>query len=119
MDRMVLIADDCINASAQLTDIIANIPGFRVAARARDGREALKLYATHRPPVVCMDIIMPHMDGLQAARAILRIDPQAAIYMVSSIADVPAKLSQAIALGVRDIIAKPFNGEDIRAMLLV
>lgn len=38
--------------------------------------------------------------------------------MISSIADVPSKLSNAIELGATDIISKPFNAEEVRAMLL-
>lgn len=118
MEKRVLIVDDCVNAADQLSAIIDNMPGFCVVGHARNGAEGLKLFGHLRPDVVCMDIVMPTMDGLQAARAILQASPGTSVYMISSIAEVPSKLAQAISLGARDIMSKPFNGEEIRAMLM-
>ena len=118
MPKRVLIVDDCINAADQLRSIVEALPGFTVVGHAHNGAEGLKLFAQLSPDVVCMDIVMPMMDGLQTARAILQRNPAALVYMISSIADVPAKLSKAIELGARDIIAKPFDREEIQAMLL-
>lgn len=113
----VLIVDDCVSAAVQLTEIIDRMDDFAVVGHALNGAEGLKLFANLRPEVVCMDIVMPTMDGLQSARAILTSSPGTRVYMISSIADVPSKLAQAITLGARDIMPKPFNGEEIRAML--
>ncbi|MDD9947349.1 MAG: response regulator [Myxococcales bacterium] len=118
MTKRVLIVDDCVNAADQLRAIVDGLPGFEVVGHAQNGAEGLKLFARLRPDVVCMDIVMPMMDGLQTARAILQHQPRVSVYMISSIADVPAKLSQAIELGARDVISKPFNREEIHAMLL-
>lgn len=92
--------------------------GFVVVGHAENGAEGLKLYHQLGPDVVCMDIVMPTMDGLQAGRAILSHNPYVELYMVSSIADMPAKLSQAIEMGARDIMAKPFSAEEVTAMLI-
>ena len=119
MRKRVLIVDDCESAAEQLARIIDGLPGFEVAGFAQDGAEGVRQFAALRPEVVCMDIVMPNLDGLQAARTILHIAPGTIIYMISSIADVPSKLRQAVALGARDIMPKPFDAEDIRAMLLV
>ena len=118
MVQRVLLVDDCDNAAAQLLQIIENMPGFVVVGHARNGAEALRMFATLRPDVVCMDIVMPTLDGLQAARSILQAAPQTALYMISSVAEVPSKFAQAVAVGARDIIPKPFRPEEVRAMLL-
>lgn len=118
MSKRVLIVDDCINAADQLRSIIDGLDDFEVVGHALNGAEGLKLFGRLAPDVVCMDIVMPVLDGLQTARAILHRNPEAAVYMISSIADMPTKLSQAIELGARDIISKPFNREEIQAMLM-
>lgn len=118
MTKRVLIVDDCVNAAEQLRRIVDGLDGYTVVGHALNGAEGLKLFGQLAPDVVCMDIVMPMMDGLQTARAILRGAPDTELYMISSIADVPAKLSQAIELGARDVMPKPFNAEEIRAMLL-
>ena len=50
---------------------------------ARDGREAIELWEEHRPDVTLMDIAMPVLDGLSAAREIRRRDPSACILVVT------------------------------------
>jgi len=118
MSKRVLIVDDCVNAADQLRAIVDGLPGFEVVGHAHNGAEGLKLFAQLEPDVVCMDIVMPMMDGLQSARAMLQRAPAASVYMISSLADVPTRLTQAIELGARDVISKPFNREEIQAMLL-
>lgn len=118
MTKRVLIVDDCVNAAEQLRQIVDALDGFEVVGHALNGAQGLKLFGQLSPDVVCMDIVMPMMDGLQTARAILRGNPDIELYMISSVADVPAKLSQAIEVGARDIMPKPFRPEDVRAMLL-
>lgn len=119
MGKGVLIVDDCTHAVAQLSHIVDALPGFQVVGHARDGAEGVRIFAALKPEVVCMDIVMPQLDGLQAARTILHMHPETIVYMISSIAEVPSKLSQAISLGARDIMPKPFDVEQVRAMLLV
>lgn len=118
LSKRVLIVDDSVHAAEQLRKIIETLEGFVVVGSAQNGAEGLKLYHQLGPDVVCMDIVMPMMDGLQAGRAILSHDPGVELYMISSIADVPAKLGQAIELGARDVMAKPFNAEEVTAMLI-
>lgn len=118
MAKRVIIVDDSPSAAAQLCEIVDGLPGFEVVGEASNGAEGLRLFRDTAPDIVCMDIVMPTMDGLQAARAILQGHPDATVFMISSIADMPSKLSTAIEIGARDILSKPFVPEDVRAMLL-
>ncbi|MGZ4837278.1 MAG: response regulator, partial [Terriglobales bacterium] len=79
-----LVVDDSIFARKNLARMIESFGG-RVAGEAGDGCTAITEYTRTLPDVVLMDIIMPQMEGIEAAEKILRLHPQARIVMVSSV----------------------------------
>jgi len=62
-----LIADDFADVRQELWQLFASQPTWRVVAEAADGQEAMRLAAIHRPDVALVDVIMPGLDGIQAA----------------------------------------------------
>ncbi|MCH8222424.1 MAG: response regulator transcription factor [Chloroflexi bacterium] len=60
---------------------------FTVIAEAEDGVSAIAAYERTRPDLVLMDIQMARMNGLDAAREILRTDPDASVVLISMKAD--------------------------------
>ncbi len=66
-----LIADDQAMVREGFAAVLAAQPGIMVAGQAADGAEAVRLAGRLQPDVVLMDVRMPVMDGLQAAREIL------------------------------------------------
>ena len=65
----VLIAEDETIIRLDVRTLLERA-GHEVVAEARDGEEAVALAAEHEPDLVIMDVRMPHLDGIEAARAI-------------------------------------------------
>src|SRR5215510_4653669 len=79
--------------------------GYAVVGQARDGREAVRLAAELSPDVVILDLIMPELNGLDAARALLQDDPGMRIVLVTQYDD-RAYVLEALKLGVRGYLLK-------------
>jgi two-component system, NarL family, response regulator LiaR len=78
----VVIADDDPLARRVVRDTLQDA-GFIVPADAASGREAVELAVHYRPDLVLMDIVMPDIDGIRAARQIRERAPEVAIVMLS------------------------------------
>jgi DNA-binding NarL/FixJ family response regulator len=83
----VLLADDHKLFRAGIRALLTTIAGVEIVAEAGDGREALRLVATHQPDVVLMDIMMPGLNGLDATARIGRAFARTRVIMLSMNAD--------------------------------
>jgi two-component system, response regulator PdtaR len=85
--------------------------GFDVVAEARDGNEAVELAVLHHPDLAVMDVKMPVLDGIEAARQILerRSIP---IVMLTAFSE-SALVGRAIDAGVFGYLVKPFRESDL------
>jgi DNA-binding NarL/FixJ family response regulator len=83
----VLLADDHKLFRAGIRSLLQTLDDFEVVAEAGDGRDALRLAAAHRPDVVLMDIMMPNLNGLDAAARIVHAYPHTRVIMLSMSAD--------------------------------
>src|SRR5260221_10674056 len=79
----LLLADDHALVRASFKSFLNDFPDFEVVAEAGDGRQALKLVATHSPAVVLMDIAMPSLNGLEATRRIVKEHPDTRVIILS------------------------------------
>jgi DNA-binding NarL/FixJ family response regulator len=79
----ILLADDHTLMRRGLRSLLADEPDMDVVAEAQTGREAVKLAARHRPEIVIMDIAMPDLNGIEAARKILQDRPGVKVMALS------------------------------------
>jgi two-component system chemotaxis response regulator CheY len=111
----ILIVDDLDFIKIVLRDILERA-GFRVAGEASNGDDAIRLYRDTKPDAVLMDITMPGMDGLTALKRIKEIDPAARIIICSALGQ-QRLIVQAIQLGAKDFIVKPFQPQRVISAL--
>ena len=104
MSKKIMVVDDSRIAQLQLEKVLPE-GEYEVVACCQTGEEALDQYDKVNPDLVTMDIILPGMDGLEAARALLAAHPEARILMVSSLA-YDDTIKEAEALGA-DAIIRP------------
>ncbi len=89
--------------------------GHNVVAEAADGAQAIEAARLHKPDVIIMDIKMPNMDGIEAARAILAETPCAILFLSSF--NEQELVEQASETGALAYLMKPFRKEDLAPAL--
>lgn len=104
----ILVVDDASFMRTVLKDIIKTNGLATEIIEAGDGVDGVKAYQTSKPNLVTMDVNMPRADGIQALRAIMKIDPAAKVVMVTSV-EQKQIVQDAMKLGARDYIVKPFD----------
>ena len=83
----ILITDDHAVVREGLRTLIGTEPGMEVVGEAADGVEAVQKACDLRPDVILLDMVMPHMDGLEAIKEIKRECPEAHILVLTSFSD--------------------------------
>jgi two-component system response regulator NreC len=87
MTIRILLADDHVVMRNGLRLLLERQSNLKVVGEAADGREAVELAAAEKPDVVVMDIAMPHLNGVEAARQIAIRSPHTAIAILSMHSD--------------------------------
>jgi two-component system chemotaxis response regulator CheB len=109
----VLIVDDSTFMRKVLQSIIATDPQLEIVGEARDGREAIAMNESLRPDVISMDIMMPHVDGLQATEQIMAANPRPIVIVSSEAKEGAEATLRALELGAIDFVPKPSSGIDL------
>ena len=107
----VLLVDDS-RMSRKMLKALLEEEGYSVIAEAGDGLEAIEAYKTHKPDLVTLDITMPNMDGIEALKELIAIDPNVKAIMITA-AGQQNKLIQALKYGAKKFITKPFEKEEV------
>jgi UDP-3-O-acyl N-acetylglucosamine deacetylase len=106
MSELVLIVDDEPGILTALSNILED-EGYQTVT-ATSGNEALELYHEKRPDVVFLDIWLPDRDGLETLEALLQINPQVAVIMMSG-HGTSATAVKSIKMGAYDYLEKPLS----------
>ena len=110
----VVIADDEPLARERLCALLAEHPGIDVVAEAENGLDALQACSQHRPDMVLLDIAMPGVDGLEAARHLAAFDPRPAVVFCTAYDEHALSAFEAAAI---DYLMKPIRSERLAAAL--
>jgi two-component system chemotaxis response regulator CheY len=110
-EKTILLVDDAAFMRMMLKDILTK-NGYNVVGEAENGLIAIEKYSELKPNLVILDITMPEMDGIQAAKGIKANDPNATIIMCSAMGQ-QAMVIESIQAGARDFIVKPFQPDRV------
>jgi two-component system, chemotaxis family, protein-glutamate methylesterase/glutaminase len=103
----VVVADDSAFMRRLIADALTE-RGAQVVGVGKDGDEALKLCAQHRPDVLSLDLAMPGKDGIGVLRELRRIGSPVAVVVVSAFSPAHwARAVDALAEGAVELVAKP------------
>jgi two-component system chemotaxis response regulator CheY len=111
MSKSILITDDALFMRTTLRNILVS-NGYTIADEAVNGQDAVEKYKSSRPNLVLMDITMPIMDGITAAKEIKKIDPGANIVMCTAMGQ-KDMVMEALKAGAKDFIVKPFQPDRV------
>jgi two-component system chemotaxis response regulator CheY len=103
----VLVVDDAAFMRKMVSDALAK-GGHEVVGEAGNGVEAIARFQELKPDLMTLDITMPEKDGLTALAEIVAADPSARVVMCSALGQ-ESKVLEAIKLGAKDFVVKPFQ----------
>ncbi len=89
---------------------------FSLVATASNGLDAIAQFKKHQPDVVTMDLTMPEMDGIDCISTLMALNPEVAILVVSALSDKATGI-QALQMGARGFLLKPFTEEELENAL--
>ncbi|MGA8342672.1 MAG: response regulator transcription factor [Candidatus Sulfotelmatobacter sp.] len=110
----ILIAEDHEVARQGIRALLEGHPGWEVCAEAKDGREAVELANSARPDLILLDIGMPNLNGLEAARQILASSPDIPV-LILTMQDSDQVVREVLRAGARGFLLKSDAGRDLVA----
>ena len=110
MTMRILVAEDETIIRLDLRGLLERA-GYEVVAEARDGEEAIELARAHRPDLALMDVKMPRLDGIEAARRMLEERPIPIVMLTAF--DQRELVERAAEAGVYGYLVKPFREQDV------
>lgn len=111
-EMRILLADDHPVVLKGLRTLLENQPGWEVCGEAVDGQEATVKAGQLHPDVVVLDLSMPRLNGLEAARRILGANESAEI-LVLTVHDSEEMVRKALSIGVHGYVLKSDAGDEL------
>jgi len=112
----ILLADDHVLVRASLKYLLEGFAGLEVVGEAKDGYETVKMVDAVRPDIVVMDISMPGLNGLEAARSITKEHPAARVVVLSMHSD-ETHVLQALRAGAAGYVLKESAPAELEAAI--
>lgn len=112
----ILVADDHAAIRRLLRRLLEAHPDWEVCAEAADGAEVVEKFQQRKPDILVIDLAMPKMNGLQAAREIARLQPQTPMLLLT-VQQVSAQLQdEARKAGFRGAVSKDTGSEVLKGL---
>ena len=105
MPTNILLVDDSSTIRRSLRSLIESQTNWEIAGEAENGQEAIEKFRQLRPDVIILDLSMPVMNGLDAARSIRAISPEVRILLFTMHA-YPHLVKDARKIGVNEVLSK-------------
>ena len=105
----VLVADDAPMVEGFMHEALRSA-GLEVAGVARTGKQAVEMFAKTRPDLVTLDLNMPVMNGREALKEILALDPSAKVIVVTAMSQ-PLLRKDLMEAGAKEVLGKPIRLE--------
>lgn len=112
MDVNILLADDHQLFRDALRALLEKEHGLRVVGEVGDGLEALGLAREIRPDIVCMDIAMPGMNGVETTRRLLKLHPEIRVIGISGLREA-RHVREMMEAGAHGYLTKAAAGEQL------
>jgi two-component system chemotaxis response regulator CheY len=112
----ILIVDDNDVIRRALRGLIRHDEGLEVIGEAASGESALQSIKAEEPDLVCLDVVMPGMDGLAVLKTIREEHPRVKVVIITGQATSDV-VAQARELGAKGFVVKPFNGAKVLATI--
>jgi DNA-binding NarL/FixJ family response regulator len=108
----VVLADDHTLVRSGIRALLERFDDVEMVGEAANGREALELVEKHRPDIVLMDIAMPELNGLEAARRIHQLFPTTRVLLLSMY-DNEEYVAEALAIGAAGYVLKDASAAEL------
>jgi Response regulator containing a CheY-like receiver domain and an HTH DNA-binding domain len=112
----VMLVDDHVVVRRGIEHVLSDDPDLQIVAELGDGESAIREYPALRPDVVLLDMRMPGQDGLETAKALFALDPEARIIALSSFTTRDL-VEGMLAEGVRGYLPKEVSEETLKAAI--
>ena len=101
----IMVADDHEVVRRGLRSLLETQPNWQVCAEAVDGRDVVKKAGELKPDVIILDIAMPNLNGLEATRQLLKMDPGARV-LILTLHDSEQVIRDVLSAGARGFLLK-------------
>jgi DNA-binding NarL/FixJ family response regulator len=105
MAKMVLVVDDNAVIRQALCRLFSSEPGFDVCGEAENGQDAIEKAQVLHPDLIVMDLSMPVMNGIDAARTLKTLMPSVPVIIFSDYSDVFSEM-EAQSAGICALVSK-------------
>lgn len=116
--KKVLVVDDSAFMRKLITDFLNSHPALKVVGVARNGKDAVEKLVLLKPDVITLDVEMPIMDGLEALKEIMRIQPTPVVMLSSTTERGAENTVIAMGSGAVDFVAKPGGAISLNLALI-